>query len=202
MNINFELLKNLEDYNQLRRYCNMNNIDFIQNKQYERILSARYMKVSRIKKDIVYLFHTKKYIWFCTFTFDDNYINRCDRTKRDLIKNVLNNIDFKYILNVDYGSRTEREHYHCILGTDSNINIDFYLKDLYPCFSSARLCSKTDEDKKRLTKYLNKLTNHCLKDSTKNKRIYKNFKSYPMSNSERKKTELYKSWFFAEFKGL
>lgn len=201
MNIDFELLNDVVAYNQLRRYCNFNNIDFIKNDDYERILSSRYMKVSRLKKDIVYLFHTKKYVWFLTFTFDDNYIIKCDRTKRDLIKHSLQYSDFKYILNVDYGSRTEREHYHCILGTDEDINLKYYLKWNYPCFTDARLCSTSEEDKKRLTKYLNKLTNHCLKDSTKNKRIYKNFKSYPMSNTEKKKTQLYKDWFFAEFKG-
>lgn len=58
------------------------------------------------------------YVWFCTFTFDNYYIDKSDRTKRDLIKRVLNSHDFIYILNIDYGKTTEREHYHCILGTN------------------------------------------------------------------------------------
>lgn len=171
------LMYNIINYNKSRLKAFKNNEQFDFNKEYEKKLCARYMKISRIKRRLVDLIIHKDYIWFCTFTFDDYYINKSDRTKRDLIKNSLKNFDFKYILNVDYGSKTEREHYHCILATNYSFDIDKHLKEHYPCFSSAKLCNKSLEDTTRLTKYINKLSNHCLKESTKNKRIYCNFKS-------------------------
>lgn len=182
--IDNELLYNIINYNKSRKNYFRNNgtlSTFFSNVDYERILSARYMKVSRVKKKLVYLMTRFDYIWFCTFTFDNYYINKCDRTKRDLIKKVLGLVpDNHYILNVDYGSKTEREHYHCIVGTNYSYDLNKLFQDNYSCFCSALKVRTTEEDYKRLSKYINKLSNHCIKDSTKNKRIIYNFKGYEL----------------------
>lgn len=172
------LLSEVIEYNKSRYYSFKNNIPFEYNNNFDKILNARYHKISRIKKRLIWLFLTKKYVWFCTFTFDDNIIKKSDRTKKDLIKKCLKVYDFKYILNVDFGKKTEREHYHCIIGTDNSLNIDKYLKDHYPCFTSALKCNVEINDFNRLSKYINKLTNHCIKESTKNNRIVYNFKGF------------------------
>ena len=174
--INF--LTDVIEYNHNKYLCYKNNIPFTENKEFEKVLSARYMKVGRIKKRLVYLLSRSDYVWFCTFTFDNYYINKCDRTKRDLIKSVLNTHDFKYILNIDYGKTTEREHYHCIVGTDFNFNVNQYFQSHYPCYCLAIPCKKGSEDFKRLSKYINKLTNHCIKATTKRQRILYNFRGY------------------------
>lgn len=168
----------LLQYNHERYLAHLNGVNFDYNIDFERVLSARYMKVSRIKKRLVWLLSRYRYVWFCTFTFDDYYINKCDRTKRDLIKHCLSKYDFKYILNIDYGKTTEREHYHCILATNWSININDFLKLSYPCFSNAKLCRVSIDDLKRLSKYINKLTNHCIKATTKRQRIVYNFNGY------------------------
>ena len=177
-----ELLTKVIEYNKNRYNAFKNGIVLEPNQEYERILSARYMKVSRVKKRLVYLLYNFRYIWFCTFTFDDYYIDKCDRTKKDLIKKCINKFDFKYILNIDYGKKTEREHYHCIIGTNYNLDLDKYLKEHYMCFSSALLCNTDITDLKRLTKYINKLSNHCVKASTKRERIIYNFKGFDLIN--------------------
>lgn len=179
-NVDYILLNDLIEYNKYRRYCFINNIEFEPDINLERKLKARYMKVSRIKKRLIYLLTRYDFIYFVTFTFDDQLINRCDRTKRDLIKSSLLSFDsnIKFILNVDYGKKTEREHYHCIVATNNNFSLSIHLKNTYPCFTKTELCNKKSSDLKRLSKYINKLTNHALKDSTKNKRIYFNFKGY------------------------
>lgn len=100
------------------------------------------------------------------------------RTKRDLIKSVINTHDFKYILNIDYGKSTEREHYHCIISTNLNFNVNQFIQDSYPCHCLALPCKKGESDFKSLTKYLNKLLNHCLKATTKKQRLLYNFKGY------------------------
>lgn len=182
--INNELLYNIINYNKSRKNYFRNNgtlSTFPSNVDYEKILCARYMKVSRVKKKLVYLMSRFDYIWFCTFTFDNYYIDKCDRTKRDLIKKVLGLVsDNHYILNVDYGSKTEREHYHCIIGTNYNLDLNKLFQENYPCFCSALKVRCTEDDYKRLSKYINKLSNHCIKDSTKNKRIIYNFKGYDL----------------------
>ena len=173
-----ELLDNVIRYNHYRYLCYQEGLSFTPNEEYEKILKARYEKVSRIKRRLIYLLSRHKYIWFCTFTFDNKYINKSTRTKRDLIKSVINTKDFKYILNIDYGKTTEREHYHCIIGTNEDIDVDLYIKDLYPCFSLSIQCKKGEYDFKRLSKYINKLTNHCIKASTTRQRLVYNFKGY------------------------
>ena len=164
--IDNELLFNIINYNKSRKNYFRNNktlSTFISNVNYERILCARYMKVSRVKKRIVYLMARFQYVWFCTFTFDNYYINKCDRTKKDLIKSVLSLVpDSHYILNVDYGSKTEREHYHCILATNFNIDINNLFQEKYPCFCSALKVRFNEEDYKRLSKYINKLFSYSL----------------------------------------
>ena len=137
-----ELLTQLIKYNHDRYISFKNNLPFEENKDFERLLSARYMKVSRIKKRLVYLLSRFDYIWFCTFTFDNYYIDKCTRTKRDLMKEVLNTHDFKYMLNIDYGKKTEREHYHCILATNINFDVNQFMQNNYPCHCLAIQCKK------------------------------------------------------------
>lgn len=175
-----ELLTKVIEYNHNRYLAFKNQLPFNINKDYEKILNARYQKSHRIKRKLIYLLSRYKYIWFCTFTFDNYYINKCDRTKRDLIKSVLKTHDFKFILNIDYGKTTEREHYHCILATDLDLDVNQFIQSYYPCFSKSIPCKIGIDDFKRLSKYINKLTNHCIKATTKRQRIVYNFKGYPL----------------------
>ena len=172
------LLTEIIDYNHRRYIANLNGEYFATNPEYEKYLKARYSKVSRIKKRLIYLLTRYDYIWFCTFTFSDKYINKSDRTKRDLIKQVINTHDFKFILNIDYGKKTEREHYHCIIATDINFDVNQYFQSHYPCYCLAIPCKKGKKDFVRLSKYINKLTNHCIKATTKKQRLLYNFKGY------------------------
>lgn len=173
-----DYLLKISEYNRLKYESFKNGLVFEINDEYERILKARYNKVARIKRRLIYLFSRYNYIWFCTFTFNDNYINKSSRTKRDLIKRCISQSDFKYILNIDYGKRTEREHYHCILATNKDININDLFQSQYPSFSLSILCKNGLNDFKRLSKYINKLVNHCVKATTKKQRIVYNFKGF------------------------
>lgn len=180
MDKDVELLNEVITYNHNKYLCFKEGIPFEANEDFEKILNARYCKVSRIKKRLLYLFVRYKYIWFCTFTFDNYYINKTTRTKRDLIKSVINTHDFKYILNIDYGKQTEREHYHCIIATNIDFDVNQYFQSYYPCFCLAINCKSGLNDFKKLSKYINKLTNHCIKATTKKQRLLYNFKGYDM----------------------
>lgn len=177
-NIDFDLLEKIKIYNQNRKFAFNNGIVFDYDKDIERILCARYMKVSRVKKRLVYLFSRYNYLWFCTFTFNDNLLNKCERTKRDTIKLVLNNLDFKYILNVDYGTKTERQHFHCVVATNFDLDLNLFIKKYYPCFCLAQKIDLNEKSVSCVSKYINKLTNHSIKESTKKQRIVYNFSGY------------------------
>lgn len=171
-------LQDLIEYNKYRFLCFKNGVDYVEIKELEQSLHSRVQKCNRIKRRLVYLLTRYNYIWFITFTFDNNYINKCDRTKKRLMQKVLDTHDFKYMLNIDYGKQTEREHYHCILGTNENIDVNNFIQNYYPCFSLSIQCKKGKGDYIRLSKYINKLTNHCIKATTKNRRMVYNFKGY------------------------
>lgn len=173
-----DFLSQVIQYNHERYLAYKNELPFEENQEYEKVLNARYCKVSRIKKRLIYLLSRYDYIWFCTFTFNNYYIDKCDRTKRDLIKSVINTHDFKYMLNIDYGKKTEREHYHCVIGTNWNFDVNQFIQNNYPCHCLAIPCKKGREDFARLSKYINKLTNHCIKATTKRQRILYNFRGY------------------------
>lgn len=176
---NESLLNNLIEYNKKRYFAFKEQIPFDINPTYEKLLNARIQKVGRIKKRLLYLLLRYKYIWFCTFTFSDIYINKSERTKRDLIKSVLNTHDFKYILNIDYGKNTQRQHFHCILATDIDMDVNQYFQNFYGGgFSLSIQCKKGLEDLTRLTKYIDKLVNHCIKATTRRQRLVYNFKGY------------------------
>ena len=187
-----KLLQNLIDYNKKRFFAFKNNTPFIKIDSYEKLLNARIQKVGRIKKRLLFLLTRYKNIWFCTFTFDNNYINKCERTKRDLIKKYLNTHDFKYILNIDYGKQTMRQHFHCILATDIDFDVNQFFQSNYPCHSLSIQCKKGIDDLSRLTKYINKLVNHCIKATTNRQRLVYNFKGYDtFCPTSRDKTILY-----------
>lgn len=180
MKIDNKLLSELISYNKLRKYNFNNNIEFQKNKKLESLLCSRYNKVSRIKKHLIYMYHKKKNLYFITFTFSDKYIDKCDRTKKDLIKNSLMSFDsdLYYILNIDYGKTNEREHYHAIVGTEYDLNLGNYLDLVYPCFTKTELIRFDSNSFKKIPKYINKLSNHAIKNTTRNSRIVFNFKGY------------------------
>lgn len=175
-----EKFKEVLEYAKYRKNCFYNYLQYDVNTDYDKILNARYAKVSRIKKRLLYLISHRSKCYFITFTFDNNLIEKCDRTKKDLIKKCLTTFDndILIILNQDFGKTTEREHYHAIVGTNSNCNLQNFLDLMYPSFSYTEKINKGSNSIKKLSKYINKLSNHCIKSSTRNSRIYFNFKGF------------------------
>lgn len=176
---NEKLLNDLISYNKKRFFAFRNHLPFEYNDTYEKLLNARIQKVGRIKKRLLYLLLRYAHVWFCTFTFSDKYINKSERTKRDLIKSVLQSHDFKYILNIDYGKSTQRQHFHCVLATNIDMDVNQFFQSFYKGgYSLSIPCKKGVDDLTRLTKYIDKLVNHCIKATTKKQRLVYNFKGY------------------------
>ena len=175
-----ELIESLIEYNKYSRFCFENGITFEKDKKLQSILNSRYQKIGRIKSHFIWLFHNKKYIYFLTFTFSDKNIGKSDRTRKDYIKKSLYSFDknIYFILNIDYGKNTERLHYHALVGTDVPLDLKTHLEETYQDFTYCEPVRFDSSSFKCIPKYINKLTNHAVKDSTKRSRIIYNFKGY------------------------
>lgn len=129
----------------------------------ERIFNAHRKKSQRLRKRIEKLL--EKPCVFVTFTFEDKTLeNTSQLTRRRYIQRELKSLGVPYIANIDFGKINEREHYHGIAQTDW-INRDTYeLGGIYV----ERI---TNSNSTGLAKYINKLTNHALKETTGSDRL-------------------------------
>lgn len=121
-----------------------------------------YYRKTRLTKSISKLLN--KPCLFLTITFTNKTLNTTSYVyRRNLISRLLQK--YLYIANVDYGELNGREHYHAIIQSDS---IDCQLFKKYGTINAQHIYNPDDE---RLAKYISKLTNHAIKNSTKNSRI-------------------------------
>ena len=158
----------------------------------EKIRKCKNAQRNKIEKHIEYLFN-KNYIdiYFATFTFNDNALKLSSDTRKQAVRRILTN-SYDYILNIDYGTENEREHYHAIICFEKdkyNSYFDEYghikIKELDKYnkgFYSVELVNRDTKDKKKLSRYMNKLTSHSIKVlqqyiSTKKGSDYQKYKS-------------------------
>lgn len=102
---------------------------------------------------------------FLTLTFTDDVLNSTSfETRKKYVLRFLNNLNCAFVGNVDYGSQNGREHYHCIVAID-NVSCNDWN---YGAINFKRIINKNSL---ALAKYVAKLTNHALKETTNNSRI-------------------------------
>ena len=150
-------------------------------------------KIKRLDKRIKDILNSGSKCLFLTLNFKD--INELEQDKRRLqVVRFLKKNCIDYIANIDYGSNkiyidrhgiereaTEREHYHALVSIDNNINLDSWLD--YGLIHYEVVHSS--KDSKALARYINKLRNHTIKESTKrNQSIIYARKSCPVANKE------------------
>lgn len=106
--------------------------------------------------------------YFYTFTFTDDVLkSTSEKTRRKYISRFLKGSN--YVANIDFGDRTNREHYHAV----SDVFFDDYpygffnRKEIRLEFNDLGECTTT----RRLSKYVAKLSFHALKESTKHSRL-------------------------------
>ena len=105
--------------------------------------------------------------WFVTLTFSDKTLDRTSKdTRRQYVRRNLQKHFEIYVANIDYGSKTEREHYHALIYCqhDPTNEIKAFW-DKYG-FSKVEHVRTTEDDAKRTIKYVVKLTRHALKETT------------------------------------
>ena len=136
-------------------------------KECERINHAHLKRNLRLKKRIKSIFKFKD-VKFITLTFTDEILAKTSQeTRRKYVKRYLNSFACDYVANIDFGALNDREHYHAVLGYDILLTTPIWEYGFYK-IQNVTICEKTDE---KLAKYVSKLTNHAIKNTTKGYKI-------------------------------
>lgn len=141
-------------------------------KEYERISHAKSERVGRLKRrvfDMVFGYDCL----FLTLTFTDESFKRISaHNRRIYVKRFLGQFNVPYIANIDFGKKKGREHYHALLQIDE---IDYHLWK-YGAINGIKVRNDisfdedgviTSESVERIARYISKLTNHAIKETTK-----------------------------------
>lgn len=120
-------------------------------------------RLSRIRSRIESYLKSGKCI-FATLTFEDSVLDSTsEETRRKYVQRFLSSVSDCYVANIDYGvddKYTHREHYHAVIKVD-------WISDKWPYgYTWFELVRQTSDDQ-ALSKYISKLVNHSLKESTK-----------------------------------
>lgn len=134
-----------------------------------RIERAGYNRATRLRKRIETMLLNGDCL-FLTLTFnDDTLSNTNEQMRRKLVVRYLKSFNCQYVANIDFGSKNGREHYHAIINTNS-IDLKAWRKN--GNINVERVRNKDIElSKTRLSKYISKLSNHAVKETTKRNAI-------------------------------
>lgn len=129
-------------------------------KEGRKINVATYKRIDRLKNRIRDYLLSGQCI-FVTLTFDDDVLrDTSEKTRRQYVSRYLKSVSNRYVANIDYGSKNEREHYHAVVLTD-------YICDRWQYgFTWFERVHKANSEV-CIAKYISKLCNHAIKESTK-----------------------------------
>lgn len=103
---------------------------------------------------------------FVTLTFRDDVLERTvEETRRRYVTRYLKSQSEHYVANLDYGGKKGREHYHAVVQG----RVDPKAWE-YGALNVKKVRNGTN-DSLKLAKYVNKLTNHAIKDTCKRSAI-------------------------------
>ena len=127
---------------------------------------ASYKRTARLKERIREAVESGS-AWFITITFSPETLeNTNEQTRRKYVSRWLKSLTPFYVANIDYGKEKGREHYHAVITSDQRPP-----KTWSHGFIDILKVKTTENDTKRVSKYISKLTNHAIKHTTKSKRI-------------------------------
>lgn len=135
-------------------------------KEGHKINQASYKRRNRLEKRILKWLENYNCI-FVTLTFKDQVLDATTKeTRRRYVTRALKQMSDKYVANIDYGRKNEREHYHAIV-VSNQINNKIWSD--YGAINFERI--KQSSDSVKLAKYVVKLTNHAIKETTQQNRV-------------------------------
>lgn len=134
-------------------------------KECERLNLSYYKRKIRLHKRIENMCQNGDCI-FLTLTFNDDALKRTSQaTRRQKITRFLKQFNVPYVANIDYGKKNHREHYHAVIQAEKIDYKAYY--DLNLGTINGQVIKNSAVDKIRVSKYVAKLTNHAIKETTK-----------------------------------
>jgi hypothetical protein len=126
-----------------------------------------YKRVKRLKEKMLDSVLSDNAL-FLTLTFNSDTIARTTiPTRRRYVSRYLKSQSAFYIANIDFGARNGREHYHAVVVGQS---IDYKAWHSLGAIKGLKI-APTRNDTTRVSKYVAKLTNHAIKETTKQFRL-------------------------------
>lgn len=134
-------------------------------KECRKINHASYKRVKRLKERVGDMLTGGACI-FLTLTFSPSTLeNTSEKERRVAVTRYLKQYKTRYVANIDYGSKNHREHYHALIMCDK---VDFEAWRKYGNINAEKVRNKDiKSDKAKLAKYIAKLSNHAIKETTK-----------------------------------
>ena len=159
-----------EEYNNiksLKKAVIKDENDAILYKEAHKVNKASYSRRDRLSKRIKTMLTSGSCI-FLTLTFTDDVLaSTSEDTRHRYVTRFLKTVSDRYVANIDYGKLNEREHYHAIVLAQK---VDNKLWS-YGSINFERI--RINSNEKILAKYICKLVNHAIKETTKrNHTIY------------------------------
>lgn len=153
---------------------NCNNSDWI---ECHKINHASYNRTNRLRRRINEYLSLGNCL-FLTLTFNEETMNNTNsETRKKYVKNYLKSQSNYYVANIDFGKQNGREHYHAVIVIpDHKDKIDYSpwnKKCGHIDGERVRYDPNNEDDSScvKLAKYVSKLTNHAIKNTTKRSAI-------------------------------
>ena len=141
----------------IEHHCSLGDLN-----EARRINNATYKRTTRLKERIQGYLLDHECI-FLTLEFNDLILSKTSKqTRRKYVARYLKSQTCDYIANIDYGSEREREHYHAIV-ISHKVNMKLWKYG----FIFAERIKNYDKTPVKLAKYVSKLTNHAIKETTR-----------------------------------
>lgn len=167
-NITFEEYKNALCF----RHMLSENLGSKKVKEISRLCNSKVKRVIRLRERITNMLLNFECL-FLTLTFTDKtLLNTSAKTRRTLVSRFLRQFNVPYVGNIDFGKMNGREHYHALIAIGK---IDYHLWT-YGAINGLKVRNDIDytaygEIKytsiQKIAKYIAKLTNHAIKETTK-----------------------------------
>lgn len=129
-----------------------------------KINHASYERTKRLKERIESMLLNGSCL-FLTLTFNDDTLNNTTQKERRIfVSRYLKSFNCRYVANIDFGFKNHREHYHAVINTD---RVNYTLWNKYGAINGEKIRNRDIEsDKTKLAKYICKLSNHAIKETT------------------------------------
>ena len=137
-------------------------------REYNEVIKINHASYSRVRrlKDRIETMLLNGDCLFLTLTFNDNALaNTTSKERRVAVSRYLKQFNCNYVANIDFGKENGREHYHAVINCAKVKLIDWRK---YGNINVQHIRNRNiKSDKTKLAKYICKLSNHAIKETTK-----------------------------------